>query len=137
MYNDYLSRLGGLHGPPLLEAPSSLVTVLRRELHRHAEASLGWEAVANDGLLALLHPHGAGGHRLEALMFHPDSHQTYVLPPPEQPRPGWEDLIAAFHDHVLLPTDTWHPVGGKTLSRDYRLHVRARPLDLRDFLCQR
>ena len=31
-------------------------------------------------------------------------------PPHGHPRPAWDDLIAAFHDHGVLPNDTWQEV---------------------------
>ena len=58
-------------------------------------------------------------------------------PPPGAPRPAWDDLIAAFHDHGILPDDTWQEVRQKALGRDYRRRVRARLLELRDPLRQR
>ena len=53
------------------------------------------------------------------------------------PRPAWDDLIAAFHHHGILPEDTWQVVGQKTFGRDYRRRVWARLLELRGALCQR
>ena len=51
--------------------------------------------------------------------------------PQEHSRPLWNDLIAAFHDHGILPDDTCQAVRQKTLDRDYRRRVLARPLELR------
>ena len=45
--------------------------------------------------------------------------------------------LAAFHDHGILPDDTWREVQRKTLDRDYRRRVRARLLEIRDPLRQR
>ena len=45
-------------------------------------------------------------------------------PPQGHPRPAWGYLIAAFHDHGILPDDTWREVQRKTLGRDYRRPVR-------------
>ena len=58
-------------------------------------------------------------------------------PPQGHPRPSWDDLIAAFHDHGILPGDTWQEVQRKTLGKDYRRRVRARLLEIRDPLRQR
>ena len=64
--------------------------------------------------------------------------RVYGNPPPQgHPRPAWDDLIAAFHDHGILPDDTWREVQRKTLGRDYRRRVRARLLEIRDALRQR
>ena len=53
------------------------------------------------------------------------------------PRPAWDDHIAAFHDHGILPDETWQEVRQKTLGRDYWRRVRARLLELWEPLCQR
>ena len=58
-------------------------------------------------------------------------------PPRGHPRLARDDLVAAFHDHGILPDDTWQEVRQKTLGRDYRRRVRARLLEVRDPLCQR
>ena len=62
---------------------------------------------------------------------------VYGNPPLGAPRPAWDDLIAAFHDHGILPDDTWQEVRQKTLGRDYLRRVRGRLLELRDPLRQR
>ena len=62
---------------------------------------------------------------------------TQGPPPQGHPRPAWDDLIAAFHDHGTLPDDTWQEVRQKTLGRDYRRRIRARLLELWDPLRQR
>ena len=54
-------------------------------------------------------------------------------PPPQgHPRPAWDHLIAAFHDHGILPDNTWREVERKTLGRDCRRRVRARLLEIWD-----
>ena len=62
---------------------------------------------------------------------------VYGNHPRRHPRPAWDDLIAAFQDHGILPDETWQQVWQKTLGRDYRRRVPARLLELRDPLCQR
>ena len=63
---------------------------------------------------------------------------VYGNPPPRgHPRLAWDDLIAAFHDHGILPAITWQEVRQKTLGRDYRRRVRARLLETLDALHQR
>ena len=125
VYDDTLFRLGSLPGPLLLKLPSGLATALRRELDGHPEMRVGWMGVADEGLLALLHPNDAGEHRKDALMPHLDGHQTYVSATREQPRPKGDDLIAVFHNHCVLTTDMWQKVREKMLGRDYRRHLRA------------
>ena len=51
---------------------------------------------------------------------HLKGHHTYMTTARGHPRPQWDDLIAAFVNHGVLPDDTWQAVGQKTLSRDYR-----------------
>ena len=55
---------------------------------------------------------------------------TYMTSAEGRPCPEWDDLIAAFHDHGVLPDDTWQAVRHKTLSKDYRRRFRARLLGL-------
>ena len=99
---------------------------------------VGWEAVADGTLLALLHRDAENGYQWDALMPHLTGCHVYVATPPQgHPRPAWDDLIAAFHDHGILPDDTWREVQRKTLGRDYRCRVRARLLEIRDPLRQR
>ena len=58
-------------------------------------------------------------------------------PHPGATHPAWNDLIPAFHDHGILPEDTWREVQRKTLGRDYRRRVRASLLEIWDPLQQR
>ena len=60
-----------------------------------------------------------------------------ATPPQGHPRPAWDDLIAAFHNHGIPPDDTRRVVQRKTLGRDYRRRVRTRLLEIRDPLRQR
>ena len=137
-YDDALFRLGDIQGPLLLTLPTVLAAALRRELDSCDGLRVGWEAVADGTLLALLHQDVADGCQLGALVPHLTGRHTYTTTPPRgQPRPAWDDLIAAFHDHGILPDDTCQEVRQKTLGRDYRRRVRARLLELRDPLCQR
>ena len=139
-YDDTLSRLSDIPGPLLLMPPTHLATALRRELDSCTGLRVGWEAVADGTLLALLHRDAADGCWWDALMPHLTGRHTYMTPPPPprwHPRPAWNDLIAAFHDHGILPDNTWQVVRQKRLGRDYRRRVRARLLGLRDPLRQR
>ena len=138
VYNDALSRLGGTQGPLLLMLPTDIAAALRQELDGCEGLRVGWEAVADDTLLALLHRDAANGCQWDALTPHLTGRHVYMATPPQgHPRPASEDLIAAFHDHGILPDDTWREVQRKTLGRDYRRRVRACLLEIRDPLRQR
>ena len=79
-----------------------------------------------------------GGCQWGALVPHLAGRHTYMATPPQgHPRSAWDDLIAAFQDHGILPDDTWQEVWQKTLGRDYRRRIHARLLELRDPLRQR
>ena len=138
MYYDAPSRLGDIPGPLLLMLPADLAAALRRELDSCEGLQVGWEAVANGNLLVLLHRGAADEGQCGAPVPHLAGRHTYIATPPGgHPRPVWDDLIAAFHDHGILPDDPWQEVRQKTLGRDYRRRVRARLLELQDPLCQR
>ena len=122
VHDDALFRLGDTQGPLLLMLPTDLAAALRQELDGCEGLRVGWEAVADGTLQALLHRDAANG----------------CDPPPKgHPRPAWDDLIAAFHDHGILPDDTLREVQRKTLGRDYRRRVRAHLLEIRDPIRQR
>ena len=130
VYDDALSRLGDTQGPMLLMLPTDIAAALRQELDGCEGLRVGWEAVAYGTLLALLHRDTANGCRWDALTPHLTGRHVYMATPPQgHPRPAWDDLIAAFHDHGILPDDTWRELQRKTLARDYRRRVRARLLD--------
>ena len=136
-YDDALVQLGDLPGPLLLMLPTNLAAALRRELNGYDRLKVGWEAVADGALLALLHQGTADGCRWNALVPHLTGRHTYMTTTQRHPLPEWDDLIAAFHDHGVLPDDTWRVVRQKTLNRGYRRRVRARLLELRGPLRQR
>ena len=54
VYDDALSRLGDTRGPLLLMLPTDLAAALRQELDSCDWMRVGWEAVADSTLLALL-----------------------------------------------------------------------------------
>ena len=125
-------------GPLLLMLPTDIAAALRQELDGCEGLRVGWEAVADGTLLALLHRDTANGCRWDALTPHLTGRHVYMAtPPPGHPRPAWDDLIAAFHDHGILPDDTWREVQRKTLGRDYWRRARSRLLEIRDPLRQR
>ena len=138
VYDDALSRLDDTQGPLLLMLPTDIAAALRQELDGCEGLRVGWEAVADGTLLPLLHRDAANGCQWDALTLHLIGRHVYMATPPQgHPRPAWDDLIAAFHDHGFLPDDTWREVQRKTLGRDYRRRVRARLLEIRDPLRQR
>ena len=138
VYDDALSRLGGITGPLLLMLPTDLAAALRGELDSSEGLRTGWQAVADGSLLALPHRGAADECQWGALVPHLAGRQTYMATPPRgHPRPEWDDLIAAFHDHGIPPDDTRQEVWQKTLGKDYWRRVRARLLEVQDPLRQR
>ena len=138
VYDDALSQLHDRQGPLLLLLPTDLAAALRQELDSCDGLWVGWEAVAEGSLLALLHRDAADECRWGTPVPHLTGLHIYMATLPDgHPRPAWDDLIAAFHDHEVLPDDTWQEVRQRTFSRDYQCRVRARLLDLRDPLHQR
>ena len=111
MYDDALSQLGDILGPLLLMLPTDLAAALRQELDSCEGLQVGWEAVADGNLLALLHRDAADECQWGALVPHLTGRHTYMVTPPwGHPCPAWDNLIAAFHDHGILPDDTWQEV---------------------------
>ena len=138
VYDDALSRMDDTRGPLLLMLPTDLAAALRQELNSCQGPRVAWEAVADGNLLALLHRDAADECHWDILAPHLTGRHVYMATPPQgHPYPAWDDLIAAFHDHGILPDDTWPEVQQKTLGRDYRRCVRARLLEIRDPIRQR
>ena len=138
VYDDALSRLGDTQGPLLLMLPTDLAAPLRQELDSCKGLRVGWEAVADGTLLALLHQDASDGCQWDTLAPHLPGRHVYMANSPQgHPRPAWDSLIAAFHDHGILPDDTWREVQRKTLGRDSRRRVSARLLEIRDPLGQK
>ena len=124
VYVDTLPRLGDLPGSLLLMLPTN-----------HG-LSVAGEAVANGTLLAFLHWDDTAGCRWDALVPHLNGHHTYMWITRGHPPPGRDVFIAAFHDHGVLPSDTWQEVRQKFISRDYRRHICTRLRELQDCLRQ-
>ena len=107
VYDDALSRLGDTQGPLLLMLPTGIAAALRQELDGCEGLRVGWEAVADGTLLALLHRDTANGCQWDALTPHLTGRHVYMASPPQgHPRPASDDLIAAFHDRGILRDDT-------------------------------
>ena len=133
VYNDALSRLGDTRGPLLLMLPTGLAPALRQEPDSCDQLQVEWEAVADGNVLALLHQDAADGCQWDMLAPNLTGRHVYMATAPKgHPRPAWDDLIAAFHDHGILPDDTWREVQRKTLGRDYWRRVRGRLLEIQD-----
>ena len=138
VYDEALSRLDDTRGPLLLMLPTDLAAALRQELDSCDGLRVGWEAVADGNLLALLHRDAADECQWDMLAPHLTGCHVYMATPPKgNPRPEWDDLITAFHNQGILPNDKWREVQRKMLGRDYRRRVCARPLEIRDPLRQR
>ena len=138
VYDEALFRLGDTQGPLLLMLPTDIAAALRQELDGCEGLPVGWEAVADGTLVALLHRDAANGYHRDTLAPHLTRRHVYMATPPQgHPCPAWDDLIAAFHNHGILPDDTLREVQRKTLGRDYRRRVCARLLEIRDPLRQR
>ena len=93
VYDDALSRLGDTQGPLLLMLPTDIAAALRQELDGCEGLQVGWEAVADGTLLALLHRDTANGCRWDALTPHLTGRHVYMAtpaggaPPPGVGRP--------------------------------------------------
>ena len=132
VYDDALSRLGDARGPLLLMLPTDLAAALRQELNSCDGLRVEWETVADGNLLAVLHRDAADGRQCDLLAPHLMGRHVYMATPPQgHARATWDNLIAALHDHRILPDDTWREFQRKTLGRDYRRRVRARLLEVR------
>ena len=126
VYDDALSRLGDIPVTLLLMLSTDLAAALCRELDSWEGLRVGWEAAPQKSVSgALWYPTSPGATR------------TWRPPPPRgHARPEWDDLIAAFHSHEILPDEMWQEVRQKTLGRDYRRRVRPPLLELWEPLCQ-
>ena len=82
VYDDALSRLVDTQGPLLLMPPTNIAAALRQELDGCEGLRVGWEAVADGTLLALLHRDTANGCRWDALTPHLTGRHVYMATPP-------------------------------------------------------
>ena len=83
VYGDALSRLGDTQGPLLLMLPTGIAAALRQELDGCEGLRVGWEAVADGTLLALLHRDTANGCQWDALTLHLTGRHVYMASPPQ------------------------------------------------------
>ena len=83
LYDDALSRLGVTQGPLLLMLPTDIAAALRQELDGCEGLRVGWQAVADGTLLALLHQDAANGCQWNALTPHLTGRHMYMATPPE------------------------------------------------------
>ena len=90
VYDDALSRLGDILGSLLLMISTDLAAALRQELDSCEGLRVGWEAVADGNLLALLYRDTADECQWGALVSHLTGRHTYMAtpPPPGTPPPG-------------------------------------------------
>ena len=89
VYDDALSRLGDTKGPLLLMLPTELAATLHQELDGCEGLRVGWEAVADGTLLALLHRDAANGCQRDTLAPHLTGCHVYMATPPQgHPRPA-------------------------------------------------
>ena len=82
VYDDALSRLGDKLGPLLLMLPADLAAALRQELDSCDGLWVGWEAVADGSLLALLHRDAADEYRWGTLAPNLTGRHIYMATPP-------------------------------------------------------
>ena len=129
VYDDALSRLGDIGGPYSSCSPPAL----QPRCARSWTAATSCEWSGRQSQTATYWPFSTGTPRTGAsgICWRPTP-RVYGNPPKGHPRQAWDDLIAAFHDHGILPDDTWREFQQKTLGRDYRRRVRARLLEIPD-----
>ena len=111
VYDDALSRLRDTQGPLLLMLPTDLAAALRQELDGCEGLRVGWEAVADGTLLALLHRDAANGCQSNTLAPHLTGRHVYMAtPPPGAPPPG----VGRPHRRLPRPRDSprRHVAGG-------------------------
>ena len=120
VYDDALSQLDDTQGPLLLMLPTDLAAALRQELDSCDGLRVGWEAVTDGNLLALLQRDAADECQGGMLAPHLTGRHVYMATPPQgHLRLAWDDLIAAFHDH----SPRRHVAGGP--ARDARQGLPA------------
>ena len=96
VYDDALSRLADVLRPLLLMLPSDLAAALRRELDSCEGLGVGWLAVADGNLLALLHRDAADNCQWGALPAHLTGHHTYMATPlPPWGTPAWRRMTSS------------------------------------------
>ena len=82
VYADALSRLGDTQGPLLIMLPTDLAAALRQELHSCDRLRVGWEAVVDGNLLALLQQDAADECQWGMLVSHLTGRHMHMATPP-------------------------------------------------------
>ena len=88
VYDDALSRLADILGPLLLMLPTGLAAALCQELDSCDRLQVGWEAVADGSLLALLHRDAADKCQWGTLVPDFTGRHMYMAAPLGAPPPG-------------------------------------------------
>ena len=103
VYDDTLSWLSDTQGPLLLMLPTDIAAALRQELDACEGLQVGWEAVADGTLLALLHQGAENGCQWDVLTPHLTGRHVYMAtPPPGAPPPG----LGRPHRRLPRPRDS-------------------------------
>ena len=105
VYDDALFWLADTLGSLLLMLPTDLAAALRQELDSCDWLQVGWEAVADGNLLALLHRDAADECRWGMLVPHLTGRHIYMATPPQgHPRPAWDTLSPPSTTTGFSPT---------------------------------
>ena len=103
VYDDALSRLGDTWAPLLLMLPTDPAAAPRQKLDGCNGLRVGWEAVADGNLLALLHQDAADGCQWDMLAPHLTRRHVYMATALQgQPLPG----VRQPHRRLPLPRDS-------------------------------
>ena len=118
VYDDALSRLGDTQEPLLLMLPTDIAAALRQELDGCEGLRVGWEAVADGTLLALLLRDTANGCRWDALTPHLTGRHVYMATTPQgHPRPAWTTSSPPSTTTGSSPTTRDRRSSGRRLAR--------------------
>ena len=91
-YDDALSWLGDIPRPLPLMLPTDLAAALRRELESCEGRMVGWEAIADGTLLALLHRDVADGCLRKRSFARPHRAPHVYDNPPNGGTPAWRGM---------------------------------------------
>ena len=118
VYDNALSRLGDTQGPLLLMLPTDIAAALRQELDGCEGLRVGWEAVADGTLLALLHRDTANGCQWDALTPQHRAPRVHGNPPPRG-TPAWRGTTSSPPSTTTgsSPTTRGRKSSGRRLAR--------------------